>query len=130
MVSAWIPRASSSESLVSCRSKTSGAARSSHQVTLPSRALSEFTFHVAIRIRPLGLRLQAALTSERGDVPSGALGRREVGGLHELEQRALRIVGGLDGLVGKDELAELTGVPGAGGLHGGAGEARGLGHGV
>ena len=41
--------ASASASLVSCISSTSGRARSSHQVTLSSRAFSELTFQVAIR---------------------------------------------------------------------------------
>ena len=42
--------ASASASFVSCISRTSGCARSSHHVTLSSRAFSEFTFQVAIRI--------------------------------------------------------------------------------
>src|SRR5687767_6325986 len=42
---------SSSASLVSCMSRTSGFARSSHHVTFSSRAFSELTFQVAIRIR-------------------------------------------------------------------------------
>ena len=42
--------ASSSESFVSCIRSTSGCARSSHSITRSMRALSELTFHVAMRI--------------------------------------------------------------------------------
>ena len=42
--------ASASESFVSCISRTSGAARSSHHSIFSSRAFIELTFHVAMRI--------------------------------------------------------------------------------
>src|SRR5262245_821439 len=42
--------ASASASFVSCISRTSGFARASHQATLSSRARSELTFQVAIRM--------------------------------------------------------------------------------
>src|SRR3954447_15626134 len=45
-----IAGASGSASFVSCISRTSGAARSSHQSTFSWRAFSELTFQVAMRI--------------------------------------------------------------------------------
>src|SRR5437868_6956808 len=52
-------------------SRTSGAARSSHQSTLSWRALSELTFQVAIRtLRPRSM-------PESGESPAAEVGDRE-----------------------------------------------------
>ncbi len=61
---AWNVRAgnASSASFVSCMQSTSGWHSSSHASTRASRALSEFTFHVAIRIVwRIGVRLRRGI---------------------------------------------------------------------
>ena len=45
-----------SASLVSCRHRTSGCAYASHSSTRGIRAFSELTFHVAMRMRFLGVQ--------------------------------------------------------------------------
>src|SRR5207245_4135724 len=60
--------ASASESFVSCISRTSGFARPSHQTTFSSRAFSELTFQVAIRIVVV---LRSLVSLPRADIEAG-----------------------------------------------------------
>src|SRR5829696_556572 len=74
-----------SASLVSCMRRTSGCARSSHQATFSSRALSELTFHVAMRTRDSGHQAQHARWRAQDQGIRVALDRRgRFGELHEL----------------------------------------------
>src|SRR5664279_2236698 len=73
-----IAGAASSASFVSCISRTSGFFSASHSSTRSRRALSELTFHVAMRIRaselpPAGRRLVAAALLS-GEVEFGRVG--------------------------------------------------------
>ena len=68
--------ASASESFVSCISRTSGAARSSHHSIFSSRAFMELTFQVAIRMSMVArsaARLAAAHARDRHRVELGVL---------------------------------------------------------
>src|SRR6185369_3028773 len=81
--------ASVSDSFVSCMSRTSGAARSSHHSIFSSRAFIELTFHVAMRmaLRGLAAGLAAAQVGDRHPIHAGAVAAVLLERLAELRQR-------------------------------------------